>query len=168
MAPFRDSLIFASSSSRRWECGNRLYRFPELVGRAENSTIVFRAFHKPSFPRSISTEAPGLRRFSYLLEHVVFGLLHASRSFRIAHRSGHALERGDGQSGAQKLLRVVERKQRFQRRAPLLVDGALLVYLDFGLGRGAVVVDVGVEEAGIKLVERCGVGRAEALLSNAR
>jgi len=37
------------------ECGNRLYRFPRFVGRAENSLIVFRAFHKPSFPRSTST-----------------------------------------------------------------------------------------------------------------
>jgi hypothetical protein len=26
-------------------------RFPRFVERAENSTIVFRAFHKPSFPR---------------------------------------------------------------------------------------------------------------------
>ena len=56
---------------------------------------------------------------------------------------------------------MVERKQRFQRRAPLLVDAAfaaLVVDLDFGLGRGAVVVDVGVEEAGIKLVDGRGVG----------
>ena len=38
-------------SSWRWECGNRFHRFPRFVGRAENSTLVFRAFHKPSFPR---------------------------------------------------------------------------------------------------------------------
>src|ERR1035441_7179038 len=41
-------------SSWRWECGNRLHRFPRFVGRAENSTIVFRAFHKPSFPQPAS------------------------------------------------------------------------------------------------------------------
>src|ERR1700733_2285347 len=33
------------SSSWRWECENRFHRFQGLVGRAENSTIVFRAFH---------------------------------------------------------------------------------------------------------------------------
>jgi hypothetical protein len=44
----------SSSSSWRWECGNRLDRFPRFVERAENSTIVFRPFHKPSFPRPAS------------------------------------------------------------------------------------------------------------------
>ena len=49
--------IYCQPSSWRWECGNRFYRFPRFVGRAENSIIVFRAFHKPSFPRSTSTAA---------------------------------------------------------------------------------------------------------------
>ena len=57
VAPFRDVFIYVSQLSRRWECGNRFYRFPRFVGRLENSIIVFRAFHKPSFPRSTSTAA---------------------------------------------------------------------------------------------------------------
>ena len=43
-------MISCSSPQRQWEFGNRLYRFPRFVERAENSFMVFRAFHKPSFP----------------------------------------------------------------------------------------------------------------------
>ena len=55
--PVLGDLYSSPSSSWRWECGNRLHRFPRFVGRAENSTIVFRAFHKPSFPRPASIAA---------------------------------------------------------------------------------------------------------------
>jgi hypothetical protein len=47
---------------------------------------------------------------------------------------------------------------------PELVEAAfaaLGVDPDFGLGRGPVVVDVGVEEAGIELVDMRGVGRCD-------
>jgi len=47
---------------------------------------------------------------------------------------------------------------------PLLVESpfaSLVVDLDFGLGRGPVVVDVGVEEAGVELVDGRGVGRRD-------
>src|SRR5713226_724386 len=45
-SPFWDFFIYVSQLSWRWECGNRFYRFPRFVGRAENSTIVFRPFHQ--------------------------------------------------------------------------------------------------------------------------
>ena len=87
--------------------------------------------------------------------------MHASRSLGVAHRCGHAFECRERESGAQELLRPVKREQRFQRRAPPLVEAAfaaLGIDLDFGLGRGPVVVDVGVKEAGIELVDGRGVG----------
>ena len=68
------------------------------------------------------------------------------------------------QSGAQELLRTVEREQLLERSLPLFVKAAfaaLGVDPDFGLGRGPVIVDVGVEEAGIELVDGRGVGRAD-------
>jgi hypothetical protein len=37
--------------------GNRLHRFRRFVGRRENSTIVFQAFHEPSLPRRASITA---------------------------------------------------------------------------------------------------------------
>jgi len=80
------------------------------------------------------------------------------------HGCGHALECRNAQSGAQKLLRTVKREQRFQRCAPQPVNAAfaaLVVDQDFGLGRGPVVVDVGIEEAGIERVERRGLSWAE-------
>jgi hypothetical protein len=43
---------------------------------------------------------------------------------------------------------------------------ALGVDPDFGLGRGAVVVDVGVEEAGIELVDGRRVGRRDVSLTS--
>jgi len=107
-SPFRDFFIYISWLSWRWECGNRFYRFPRFVGRAENSIIVFRAFHKPSFPRSTSTAALVSGRSSYLLEHGGFGLLHASRGVGVAHGCGHAFERREAESGAQELLRPIE------------------------------------------------------------
>jgi len=108
MSPFRDVFIYCSWSSWRWKCGNRLYRFPRFVGRAENSIIVFRAFHKPSFPRSTSTSAQGSRRPSYLLEHGVFCLLHSLCGLGVAHVCGHPFEGVDAEPRAQELLRPLE------------------------------------------------------------
>jgi hypothetical protein len=60
-AGFED-FYFSSWWSWRWECGNRLYRFPRFVGREGNSTIVFLAFHEPSFPRPASIRLKLRRR----------------------------------------------------------------------------------------------------------
>jgi len=109
MSPFGDFFIACSSLSWRWECGNRFYRFPRFVGRAENSTIVFWAFHKLSFPRSTSTASGASGGSSYLLEHGVLGLLHASRGLGVAHGCSHAFERREAESGTQELLRPMER-----------------------------------------------------------
>jgi len=121
-APLGDDFICCSSWSRRWKCGNRLFRFPRFVGRAENSTIVFRAFHKPSFPRSACTVSECLRRPFDLLEHGAFGLLHSSCGFGVADGRGHAFERMDAESGTQELLWPIQREQCFQRRASQLIE----------------------------------------------
>ena len=97
-----------------------------------------------------------------LFEHGAFGQLHSPRGLGVAHRCGHSLECVDAESGAQELLRLLEREQLLERRLPLLVEAsfaAFVIDVDLGLGRGPVVVDVGVEEAGIELVDGRGAGR---------
>ncbi len=67
----------------------------------------------------------------------------------------------EAEAGTQKPLRPVQRQEFLERGLPLLVDAPLASFLvdqHFGLGRGPVVVEVGVEEAGVELVEGRGVG----------
>ena len=62
----------------------------------------------------------------------------------------------------QELLRLLEREPLLEQRLPLLVEAsfaAVVIDVDLGMSRGAVVVDVGVEEAGIELVDGRGMGR---------
>ena len=90
--------------------------------------------------------------------------MYASCRLGIADGCSYALACRNAQPGAQKLLWLFEREQLFEGGLPLFVEAALAalgVDLDFGLGRGPVVVDVGVEEAGVELVESRGVGRTD-------
>ena len=98
-----------------------------------------------------------------LLEQRASGPLHARRGLGVAHGGGDALQRVDAQSGPEELLRLFEPEQFFQRGPPVFVEAAftaLGIDAHLGLGRRTVVVDVGVEEAGVELVDRPGVAGA--------
>ena len=84
-----------------------------------------------------------------LLEEFCLGLLHAARGVGIAQCGSDALEGVDAESRAQVLNRRIERQQRFERSSIAFVANPLAasrVDLDIGLGAGAMVVQVGIQE----------------------
>jgi hypothetical protein len=76
------------------------------VGRAENGTIVFRAFHEPPFARlsrSYAVQPHSLKEFR-------FGLLHPSRRIGVVDGCRDPLQRVYAQSVAQVLCGFVQQR----------------------------------------------------------
>ena len=104
-----------------------------------------------------------------LLEEFCLGLLHAARGVGIAQCGSDALEDVDAESRAQVFSGLVKRQQRLQRSLIALVANpfaASCVDLDLGLGAGAVVVQVGVEELPIEAVDAVGVAGIDVSIAD--
>ena len=105
-------------------------------------------FFLPSFPRPAHGLAQGR-------EESAFGLLQALGGFGIAAGFRDALQDGGGESGAQRLRRVGQGQQGFQRSLITALEAAptaFLVAADVGLGAGTMVVEIGIEVGGVELL----------------
>jgi len=106
------------------KCGNRLLSISRF-GRAANSLIVFRAFHKPSFPRSTSLLS-GVQA-DFLSARTWLYWLRICRALRVAHGCGYAFECIHAESGAQELFAAIGARAVFRAVFATACRGAVFV-----------------------------------------
>ena len=133
------------------------------------SVLSISIFPPPGF--FISSALPNARSGGgpELLEEFDLGLLHAAGRFGVAEGQGDAQERFDLQSRTQEACGIFQRHQRFQRSPVAVVADAfspLGIDQDFGLGAGAMVIEIRVEVVAIEAVDALGVSLVDVSVAD--